>query len=186
MKNKIRIFISILLTLCIALISISCAREVETPNLSNEKLENNQLDILNFSAEDLKTGEILGKEILENINIITIWQIECPPCKIEAEGIEDIYKNYPDINFMGICFADDSDEVLKTMEEWGISYKNYKMTNDFAKSLEDKVTRTPTMFFVDKEGKELISMEEGLEFPEATPEDVSEFLEEVIKGLENK
>ncbi|WP_459129835.1 TlpA family protein disulfide reductase [Guggenheimella bovis] len=140
-----------------------------------------------FSVTDPVTKEQKGQpEILsKDINIVIIWQTTCPPCRQESAVIEKVYKEFPDINIVGIGLAQNEDELQKAINEWGLTYKNYFATDQFITSLAGKVTNTPTVLFLDKVGREIAPKQEGYRYDAEQKDAALEQFRQTLKELSN-
>lgn len=100
--------------------------------------------------------------------------------------MEMLQQKYPDVGFIGLCVAESSEDALAATRAWGLTYRNYRLGETFYQDIKDQVTRTPALFIVDRDGKELVPMTVGLDGTDPTPESVVAHLEEVLKGLRHE
>ena len=136
-----------------------------------------------IEAIDLKTKEKLGGEILtEEINVVFVWQPACPPCETELKLVEEVYRELEDIHFIGLAVGENEEELLATVEKWGLSFDNYRMPDSFLEKYKDKIKSTPTVLFLDKDGNELREPEVGINL-DADPEKAKDQLREKYRGL---
>ncbi|NLY09407.1 MAG: TlpA family protein disulfide reductase [Tissierellia bacterium] len=179
---------AILGVLLLAILSITSCKNnevIEQPaNLDEMRAE----DKLLISGHDLDSGEIVGLSMLEGkeINIISIWQPNCPPCEIELKAMDSIYKENEDVGFIGISVGDNSEIIKDTLNDWEITFSNYRISDDFFNSILSRVNRTPTVFFVDGEGYEIMDMQVGLGVEGLDVENVKVHLNKIIEELRDE
>lgn len=84
------------------------------------------------------------------MNFFASW---CPPCNAEAPDFVKVYNEYKDKNFIiiGISTDDDKAAAAKFANKYGIEYPVY--LSDRAIEKKYMVSRLPTTYIYDKEGK---------------------------------
>lgn len=111
-----------------------------------------EIPLLTLSGEQ---SSIFHRESLpRKKRIIVFWATWCGPCKVELERLNNLIKS--DVLKRGDVFAISSQENLKLVGETvrGRGY-NFEVlvdsTGEIARRLN--VTMTPTLFFIDEQGK---------------------------------
>lgn len=144
-------------------------------------------EIIEFSGFDLNSDELVKNEMLKKeINLVSVWQNPCPPCKIELEAMEKLYQENSEIGFIGLSVSDNSQEVVDTLEDWGISFQNYRIDPDFLVKNQDTLNKTPSLYFVNSEGREIFPLQVGQFKENATVEEVVGHLENLIKDAKDE
>ena len=106
-------------------------------------------EIVEFSGFDLISDDLVKNEMLKKeINLVSVWQISCPPCKVELEAMEKLYQKNSEIGFIGLCVSENSQEVVDTLEDWGISFPNYRMDPEFLVKNQDTLNKTPPLYIL--------------------------------------
>ena len=85
--------------------------------------------------------------------VLNFWASWCVECKIEADLLEQTWREYRDqgVVFLGVAYIDVEPKSLAYLEEFGITYPNGP---DLRSSISSKyeVTGVPETFFIDKNG----------------------------------
>ena len=116
------------------------------------------------------------------ISMINIWATWCSNCKAEMEDLEALNKEWADLDcqIIGICTDLDDEnvqQVIKILEDNGVTYTNIRQTDELAKTL--LTVGLPTTYFVDSEGRVLTLPVKGAYFDK-----YRERLEEALKAVE--
>ena len=112
-----------------------------------------------FTAEDFE-GEIIDESIFAEyeITMINVWGTYCSPCKREIPALVELSEEYEGrVQVMGIPVDlnnTGSAEARTIMAEWGITYKNIKISNSI-KSFVDGISLIPYTIFINSEGYQL-------------------------------
>ncbi len=104
-----------------------------------------------YEWEDVKTAQLSdfkGRPV-----VLNFWASWCVECKIEADLLEQTWKEYRDdgVVFLGVAYVDVEPKSLAYLEEYNITYPN---APDLRSSVSSKydITGVPETFFIDKEG----------------------------------
>jgi peroxiredoxin len=134
-----RILISILLSLCVAV--SACAREVDgvAPDFT---LKSNQ-------GENIRLSDLRGQVVMLNF-----WASWCGPCRQEMPILDELYKRYNPAGFtlLGVNVDADIEAANKLLEEIPVSFPVVYDTNSKVSEAYN-VDAMPTTIFIDREGK---------------------------------
>ncbi len=87
------------------------------------------------------------------IVVLNFWASWCGPCRVEADLLEQTWREYADrdVIFLGIDYSDVEPNALAYLEEFNITYPN---APDLGTSISDDydITGVPETFFIDREG----------------------------------
>jgi cytochrome c biogenesis protein CcmG/thiol:disulfide interchange protein DsbE len=104
-----------------------------------------------YEWEDLQTAQLSdfeGRPV-----VLNFWASWCVECKIEADLLEQTWRDYRDdgVVFLGVAYIDVEPKSLAYLEEYNITYPN---APDLRSSVSSKydITGVPETFFIDKEG----------------------------------
>lgn len=85
--------------------------------------------------------------------ILNFWASWCVECRVEADLLEQVWRQYKDqdVVMLGIAYADVEPNSLDYLEEFGITYPNAPdlrtaISNDY------EITGVPETFFIGKDG----------------------------------
>lgn len=84
---------------------------------------------VNFPAPELSLSDLKGEKISvadyrQNILLVNIWAIWCPPCKIEMPILEKYFEEHSDQGFtlLGIEAGDPQEQVKSFVSEYALSF----------------------------------------------------------------
>lgn len=184
-KKKFVIF-SVAILSIILLVSCTPKKENNTIQENIDEVQTGQS--IKYEGYNLDNEEVVGMEMFgdNKVNFVTVWQTTCSPCEVEMKAFEELHKKYPEINFVGISVSETSQEIKDKLNAMGVTFTNYRATENFFESTKDVIKSTPAMLVVDNTGKELIPMQEGISTEHTTPEKLAEHLEGIINNLKNE
>lgn len=85
--------------------------------------------------------------------VLNFWASWCVECRIEAELLENTWREYRDdgVIFLGVAYVDVEPKSIEYLQEYDITYPN---APDLRSSVSDKydITGVPETFFIDQEG----------------------------------
>lgn len=86
--------------------------------------------------------------------ILNFWASWCVECRVEADMLEQVWRQYKDddVIMLGIAYADVEPKSLDYLQEFGVTYPNApdlrtSISNDY------EITGVPETFFIGKDGK---------------------------------
>lgn len=122
----------------------ACSKKDESP-LSKGKAAI-PFELVSFDNKTLKITE--GKPA-----VINFWASWCPPCKMEAPGLEKVYRDYGGkVDFIGITVQDNSADSLRFMKEIGLTFPSGP-DNTGEVSAAYMVNGIPKTIIVDRKGR---------------------------------
>ena len=106
-----------------------------------------------FSLETLEKRTISLSGLRGKVVMIDFWASWCPPCRQEAAGLAEVYREYAGrpVEFIGIDIWDRDEDALQHIKRYNIAYPNGvdrrgNITVDYG------VRGIPEKFFIDREG----------------------------------
>lgn len=88
-----------------------------------------------------------------NVVVLNFWASWCVECHLEAELLENAWRQYKDqgVVFVGVAYVDADAKSLAYMQDYDITYPNGP---DRASTISDdyRITGVPETFFIDQEG----------------------------------
>lgn len=104
-----------------------------------------------YEWQNLSTGSL--KEMRGNVVVLNFWASWCVECHLEAELLEDAWRQYKDqgVIFLGVAHVDSDPKSIAYMQDYGITYPN---APDRASAISDdyRITGVPETFFIGKDG----------------------------------
>lgn len=86
--------------------------------------------------------------------VLNFWASWCVECRVEADLLENTWKQYKDdgVVFLGVAYVDSEPKSLAYLEEFNVTYPNGP---DLRSTISDRyeVTGVPETFFIGKDGK---------------------------------
>ena len=139
---------------------------------------------LSFETTDLNGNAVSSADLFagHKVTMINLWATWCTYCKQEMPELEELSKELAekDCQIIGICTDLDDEnvqQVIKILEDNGVTYTNIRQTDELAKTL--LTVGLPTTYFVDSEGRVLTVPVSGVNFDK-----YRERLEEALKAVE--
>lgn len=160
--------------------------EVKQENTENKSTEVDE-EIIKLEGHKLEDESVVGLDMIsgKKINFIAIWQPGCGPCKVQLSAFNELAKKYTDVGFIGISISEKSEEIKKEMDDLKLDFLNYRASEQFLKSVEGKISKTPTMLVLDSKGKLLLPMVEGIGGESNSAEGQVKYIESIIEKLKN-
>ncbi len=121
------------------------------PSTDAPKNENSAPDftVTDVNGNKVKLSDFKGKPV-----VLNFWTTWCTYCKIEMPDFDDMYKEYPDIQFIMLNTTDgDTVETAKAfIEDNGYSFDVFFDTENYDASRAFNITSYPQTVFIDKNG----------------------------------
>lgn len=101
-------------------------------------------------GETVKLSDLRGQAVLVNL-----WATWCPPCRIEMQSIEKVYREYKEQGFtvlgVNMTYQDDPSAVLSFVNEQGLTFpilldETAGMANAY------QLRSLPSSFFIRRDG----------------------------------
>ena len=107
-----------------------------------------------FSLTPLDGGPVVDNDALRGkVVIVDFWSSWCPPCRAEAAGLAQVYREYADapVEFVGVAIWDVSGDVLRHISRFQVTYPN-ALDDRGLMAVDFGVRGLPEKFFLDSEG----------------------------------
>jgi cytochrome c biogenesis protein CcmG/thiol:disulfide interchange protein DsbE len=112
-----------------------------------------------FDVEFFNGYEWEGKNVSNlddlrgNVVVLNFWASWCVECRLEADLIEETWRQYANDNvvFLGVAYADVEPNSIAYLKDFGITYPN---APDLGTDISDtyEITGVPETFFIGKDG----------------------------------
>ena len=101
-----------------------------------------------LNGETVSLSGLRGKVVM-----LDFWSSWCPPCRQEAPALAQVYREYQgrNIEFIGVAIWDDSGDVARYIEEFGLPYPNV-LDERGQIAIDYGVAGIPEKFFIDSQG----------------------------------
>jgi thiol-disulfide isomerase/thioredoxin len=120
-------------------------------------------DLLGGGSYDL--GGKQGKVV-----VINFWGSWCAPCRAEADDLEAVHKDQPEVEFLGINIRDEWDKAVAFASERNSYPSIFDPPGRLALKFEDVPPNTiPATIIVDKQGKIAIVIRKAVLKDELAP-----------------
>jgi len=122
-------------------------------------------EIVKFSAGDRPaapaiSGDLLGGGSYDlagkqgKVVVINFWGSWCAPCRAEADDLEAVHKDRPEVEFLGINIRDERDKAVAFASERSTYPSIFDPAGRLALKFEDVPPNTiPATIIVDKQGR---------------------------------
>ncbi len=116
--------------------------------------DENKLVAPNFTVTDINGNKVKLSDFKGKPVVINFWTTWCTYCKIEMPDFDDMYKEYPDIQFIMLNTTDgDTVETAKAfIEDNEYSFPIFFDSENYDASKVYNITSYPQTVFIDKDG----------------------------------
>lgn len=93
------------------------------------------------------------QSLRKKVVMIDFWSSWCPPCRLEAPILSQIYREYEDkpVAFVGIAVWDDPRKIIDFIDEFNVTYHN-AIDPEGRMAIDYGVVRLPIKYFMDGNG----------------------------------
>jgi cytochrome c biogenesis protein CcmG, thiol:disulfide interchange protein DsbE len=104
-----------------------------------------------YEWQDLSTASL--EDMRGQVVILNFWASWCVECRLEADLLEQVWRQYKDdgVVMLGIAYADVEPNALGYLEEFNVTYPNAPDLRT-AISADYEITGVPETFFIGKDG----------------------------------
>ena len=108
----------------------------------------------NFTLQLLDGGSITLADLKGKVVMIDFWASWCPPCREEAPGLAQVYREYQDrgVEFIGISIWDRLGDAEDYVQRFGITYPT-GLDSTGTILVDYAVRGIPEKFFIDAQGQ---------------------------------
>ncbi len=108
-----------------------------------------EFQVTTLGGDQLSLQGLRGKVVM-----LDFWSSWCPPCRAEAPGLSQVYREYRDrdVEFIGVAIWDDPGAVGDHVREFDVPYHN-ALDGKGEIAIDYGVAGIPEKFFIDREGK---------------------------------
>ncbi|HEX6683504.1 MAG TPA: TlpA disulfide reductase family protein [Candidatus Limnocylindrales bacterium] len=145
-------------------------------------------EIVRFAPDDRSaapaiSGELLGGGTYDpatakgKVVVVNFWGSWCAPCRVEADDLEAVHKDLPEVEFLGINVWDERDKALAFMRERSSYPSIFDRPGRLALEFKDvPPNTTPATIIIDKQGKVAAVIRKAVQ-----KDDLRAMVDEVLK-----
>ena len=109
-------------------------------------------------AGETETGATVSSENFDGVVVLNFWYATCPPCREEADDLEELSQRYAGrVPFIGVNTRDGAATALAFMDRFGVSYSSILdvVTRDVVSAFAGDVppSAVPTTLILDAKGR---------------------------------
>lgn len=103
-------------------------------------------------------GDTVDSADLDGVVVLNFWYAGCPPCRVEASDLEEVFQEFgDDITFLGVNVRDSAATANSFEREFGVSYDSILdvTTRDVLSAFAGEVppSAVPTTLVLDAQGR---------------------------------
>jgi thiol-disulfide isomerase/thioredoxin len=107
---------------------------------------------------DTSHGETVDSTSLDGVVVLNFWYAGCPPCRVEAPDLEEVFQEYGDeVVFVGVNVRDSAATANSFEREFGVGYDSILdvSTRDVLSAFAGQVppSAVPTTLVLDAQGR---------------------------------
>jgi thiol-disulfide isomerase/thioredoxin len=107
---------------------------------------------------DTVDGASIDSADLDGVVVLNFWYAGCPPCRVEAPDLEEVFQQYGDrVTFLGVNVRDSAATASSFEREFGVTYDSILdvSTRDVLSAFAGQVppSAVPTTLVLDAEGR---------------------------------
>ena len=108
----------------------------------------------NFTLETLDGESVTLSDLKGKVVLLDFWASWCPPCRQEAPGLAQVYKEYEDrgVEFIGISVWDHLNDAKDYVQRFGIIYLS-GLDSQGTILVDYGVRGIPEKFLIDTQGQ---------------------------------
>lgn len=103
-------------------------------------------DLVDLDGNAVTLADLRGKPA-----VLNFWSTWCGPCKLEHGLLIEAARRYPDVQFLGIVYADEESKVRRYLKKEGTAYPHL-MDPDGRAAIDYGVAGVPESYFINPNG----------------------------------
>ncbi|MEO0115591.1 MAG: TlpA disulfide reductase family protein [candidate division WOR-3 bacterium] len=139
---------NVLISAVLVVFLIGCgggSTKPSSPQISNK---------YDFTLESMQGDKVTLSALKGKVVILDFWATWCPPCRAAIPKLIELYNKYRNQGLLILGIAlDERDKVVKLSKEMEINYP--VLFDDKVTSKNYEIQSIPTLFVIDKKGKQV-------------------------------
>jgi len=138
------------MALAIALALFGCTSR--QPNSTSDKAVKPKGPAPEFELENIAGGKLNAADLKGKVSVIDFWATWCEPCIAEIPKFNQLHKEYPNVQVIGITVMSPHGDIKPKVKEVGMNYTVLVGNDDVADGFGGLIG-FPTTFVVTKDWK---------------------------------